>query len=303
MDLTNEKIAVVGLGYVGLPVAAAFARHRAVVGYDANPRRIAALRAGHDVTGEVSPDELAGACHLTLTDDAADLSGCTIFIVAVPTPVDAANRPDLHHLEAATRTVGAALSPGSVVIYESTVYPGCTRNVCGPILARASGLELDEGFFLGYSPERANPGDRDHRLATIVKVTAGSTPEAASAVDALYREIVPAGTHCAPSIEVAEAAKIIENTQRDIIREFHSMNAQVDVWDPWVPAEEAAQEYGLDLLPGEPEAGGYDAIVLAVAHDSFRALGAERVRAFGGPQCVLFDVKAVFDRTLSDGRL
>ena len=317
------------------------------------------------------------------------------------------------------------MGPGAVVVYESTVYPGCTRDFCAPILAAESGLALDAGFFVGYSPERATPGDRTHRLATIVKVTAGSTPEAAAAIDALYGEIVPAGTHRAASIEVAEAAKVIENTQRDlnialmnelaiifnrldldttevlaaartkwnflpfspglvgghcigvdpyylthraqqvgyhpevilagrrindgmgphvvdrvmrlmmvrripvvgsrvlvmgltfkencpdlrnsrvidIIRELKSLNAEVDVWDPWVPAAEAAREYGLDLLPGPPEAGRYDAIVLSVAHDAFRELGAAKVRGFARPGAVLFDVKAMFAREESDGRL
>ena len=425
MDLSDATVAIVGLGYVGLPVAAAFGRHRRVVGFDRNPARIAALKRGDDATGEVSAEELAAARHLTLTDDPAALAGCRVFIVAVPTPVDDAKRPDLTHLEAATRTVADAMPAGAVVIYESTVYPGCTREFCGPILAKRSGLVPDESFFLGYSPERANPGDKAHRLSTIVKVTAGSTPEAADAIDALYREIVPAGTHKAASIEVAEAAKVIENTQRDlnialmnelsiifdrlgldtaevleaagtkwnflpfrpglvgghcigvdpyylthraqqigyhpevilagrrindgmgpnvvdrvirlmmgrsipvvgskilvmgltfkencpdlrnsrvidIIAELKSFNAAVDVWDPWVPHEDAEREYDLALLRDEPLPESYDAIVLAVAHDTFVALGADRIRSFAKPKSVFFDVKAAFDKGASDGRL
>lgn len=425
MDLSRTPVAVIGLGYVGLPVATAFGRHRKVVGFDANPARIAALRAGEDVTGEVSAEELAAASHLSLTADPAALADCGVFIVAVPTPVDDANRPDLSALAAASRTVGRAMRAGAVVIYESTVYPGCTREFCAPILAAESGLKLDVDFFIGYSPERANPGDKTHRLATIVKVTAGSTPQAAAAIDALYGEIVRAGTHRAASIEVAEAAKVIENTQRDlnialmnelsiifarlgldtmevleaartkwnflpftpglvgghcigvdpyylthraqqvgyhpevilagrrindgmgphvvdrvmrlmmarrlpvvgsrilvmgltfkedcpdlrnsrvidIVRELTSLNAEVDVWDPWVRAEDARREYGLDLLAGPPSDGLYDAIVIAVSHKAFRELGAARVRAFARPDAVVFDVKAMFARGETDGRL
>ncbi|MEO1104456.1 MAG: nucleotide sugar dehydrogenase, partial [Pseudomonadota bacterium] len=209
LDLSQSRLAVVGLGYVGLPVAAAFGRCRPVVGFDPSEQRIAALTTGQDVTGEVSSDDLAAARHLAFTTDPMMLRECDVFIIAVPTPVDEAKRPDLSHLDAASRTVGAAMRPGAIVIYESTVYPGCTRDFCAPILAEVSGLALNEDFFLGYSPERANPGDTVHRLATITKVTAGSTPEAAEAIDGLYGEIVTAGTHKAASIEVAEAAKVI----------------------------------------------------------------------------------------------
>ncbi|MEM9221029.1 MAG: nucleotide sugar dehydrogenase [Pseudomonadota bacterium] len=424
MDLSSARLAVVGLGYVGLPVAAAFARHRAVVGYDANPARIAALKEGVDGTGEVSPEDLRAAKHLKLTNDAADLADCGIYIVAVPTPVDEAKRPDLSHLAAASKAVGQAMAKGAVVVFESTVYPGCTRNFCGPILADVSGLVLNDGFFLGYSPERANPGDKTHRLATITKVTAGSCADAATAIDALYGEIVPAGTHKASSIEVAEAAKVIENTQRDlnialmnelailfdklgldttevlaaagtkwnflpftpglvgghcigvdpyylthraqevgyhpeiilagrrindgmgphvvdrvvrlmmarklpvvgskvlvmglsfkencpdlrnsrvidIIEDLASLNAHVDVWDPWVPAEDAAREYGLELI-AEPAAGHYDAIILAVAHKDFRELGPDCIRSLAKPEGILFDVKSMLERSQSDGRL
>ena len=216
MKLDDKTIAVIGLGYVGLPLAMEFARTRPVVGFDIRRERIDELLAGRDATLEVDPEELRHAGQLELTDDPDALRRCGIFIVTVPTPIDKANRPDLKPLILATETVGKALREGDVVIYESTVYPGCTREVCVPILEKLSGLTLNEGFHVGYSPERANPGDRQHRLATITKVTSGSTPEAADAIDALYASIVSAGTHKASSIEVAEAAKVIENTQRDL---------------------------------------------------------------------------------------
>ncbi|MEM6762632.1 MAG: nucleotide sugar dehydrogenase [Pseudomonadota bacterium] len=423
MDLSGRTIAVIGLGYVGLPVAAAFARHRPVIGFDRDDRRISALSGGRDQTGEVTAEELAAATNLHLSSDPAALADAQIFIIAVPTPVDAAQRPDLSLLEEATALVGRAMGPDAVIIYESTVFPGCTRSVCAPILEAQSGLTFNEGFFLGYSPERANPGDKNHRLATITKVTAGSTERIAAAVDALYGEIVPAGTHRAPSIEVAEAAKVIENTQRDlnialmnelsilfhkldldtadvlaaartkwnflpftpglvgghcigvdpyylthraqevgyhpeiilagrrindsmgphvvdrvirlmmarglpvvgsrilvmglafkencpdirnsrvidIVRDLSALNANVDVWDPWVDPADAAREYGINLL--EQPAAPYDALILAVAHEEFRHLGAGAIRALGGSNAVFFDVKAAFDKSLSDGRL
>jgi UDP-N-acetyl-D-glucosamine/UDP-N-acetyl-D-galactosamine dehydrogenase len=430
MDLSGGRIAVIGLGYVGLPLAVEFGKRRPVIGFDLNAQRVAALAAGRDATGEVEPDELAAATHLVCTDDPARLADADVFIVAVPTPVDAAKRPDLDLVVRASETVGAALkarraATPAVVVYESTVFPGCTREVCVPVLERASGLAFNAGFFVGYSPERVNPGDKAHRLATIVKVTSGSTPEAADAIDALYREIVTAGTHKAASIEVAEAAKVIENTQRDlnialmnelaiifhklgldtaevleaagtkwnflpfrpglvgghcigvdpyyltyraeqigyhpevilagrrindgmgphvadrvmrlmmrrgfpvvgsrvlvlgltfkencpdirntrvvdVVAELEGLNARVDVWDPWVDAAEARHEYGVAPLAGEPEAGAYDAVILAVAHREFAALGADRLRAFGRPGAVLFDVKSVLPRDAADGRL
>jgi UDP-N-acetyl-D-galactosamine dehydrogenase len=215
-DLASARIAVVGLGYVGLPLAVAFGRQRATLGFDINAERVAELQRGADRTLEVGADALRQAQQLEFSADAQALRSCAVFIVTVPTPVDEFKRPDLGALEAASRSVGRALSPGAVVIFESTVYPGCTEEVCAPILARESGLELNRGFFLGYSPERINPGDREHRLESIVKVTSGSTPAAAEFVDALYRQIVRAGTFRATSIRVAEAAKVIENTQRDV---------------------------------------------------------------------------------------
>ncbi|MBF9149658.1 Vi polysaccharide biosynthesis UDP-N-acetylglucosamine C-6 dehydrogenase TviB [Novosphingobium jiangmenense] len=212
----NLPIAVIGLGYVGLPLATEFARHRPVIGFDVNAERIAALRAGNDHTREVSADELAAARHLDLTSDPADLAAATIFIVTVPTPIDAHKRPDLTPLIKASETVGRALKKGDIVIYESTVYPGATEEDCVPVLERASGLRFNVDFFCGYSPERINPGDKAHRLTTIRKVTSGSTPEVAEKVDALYASIITAGTYKAESIRVAEAAKVIENTQRDL---------------------------------------------------------------------------------------
>src|SRR5437762_3943931 len=213
---TPAKIAVIGLGYVGLPLAVAFAAEHDVVGFDIKPARLAELRAGVDSTLEVSSEGLAAVPKLKLSGDPADLKACNVFIVTVPTPIDAHKRPDLTALMAASRTVGQAIGKGGVVIFESTVYPGCTEEDCVPVVAEASGLSFNRDFFAGYSPERANPGDPTHRLANIVKVTAGSTPEAADFVDALYASVVAAGTHRASSIKVAEAAKVIENTQRDL---------------------------------------------------------------------------------------
>ncbi|RKT45218.1 nucleotide sugar dehydrogenase [Thiocapsa rosea] len=260
----DTPIAIIGLGYVGLPLAVEFAKHRPVVGFDINQTRIAELKAGRDTTRETSPEDLAAARHLTYTSDLGALCRCRIFIVTVPTPVDDYKRPDLTPLIKASETVGKVLKPGDLVIYESTVYPGCTEEDCVPVLARASGLTYlhtdrrtaapetppnpdrrasasaagrmsagdirhpaeatDEaptppdhnGFYCGYSPERINPGDQEHRLTNIKKVTSGSTPEIAAVVDALYNEIITAGTHPASSIRVAEAAKVIENTQRDL---------------------------------------------------------------------------------------
>jgi UDP-N-acetyl-D-galactosamine dehydrogenase len=424
-DLEQKAIAVVGLGYVGLPLAVEFAKSRQVVGFDIRQERIAELCSGRDATLEVEPDALAAAATLRFTSDADDLGGCGIFIVTVPTPIDRANRPDLANLIAATQTVGRAMKPGAVVIYESTVFPGCTREVCAPILEELSGLTLNEGFFLGYSPERANPGDKQHRLTTIVKVTSGSTPEAADAVDRLYASIVTAGTHRASSIEVAEAAKVIENTQRDlnialmnelsiiferlgidtlevlaaagtkwnflpftpglvgghcigvdpyylthraqevgyhpevilagrrindrmgqyvagqvarammsrsipvvgsrilvmgvafkencpdirnskvfdIITELKHFNARVDVWDPWVSSEGLSAAYGLEGLTAVPDAGSYDGIILAVGHRQFAEMGAAAIRALGRDGAVLYDVKGIFPKHETDGRL
>jgi UDP-N-acetyl-D-galactosamine dehydrogenase len=422
--LSDSRVAIIGLGYVGLPLAVEFGRRVATLGFDINRQRIAELAAGRDHTLEVAPDELKSADRLTFTDDPSQLKICNVFIVTVPTPIDEFKRPDLSPLESASRTVGRALKRGDVVVYESTVYPGATEEVCVPILEKESGLKFNLDFYAGYSPERINPGDKQHRLPTIVKVTSGSTPAVADYVDALYRLVVTAGTHKASSIRVAEAAKVIENTQRDVnialinelalifhrmgidtqevleaagtkwnflpfrpglvgghcigvdpyylthkatqigyhpemilagrrindemgrhvaqrviklmnqrrvhaadarvlvlgltfkencpdlrntrvvdvVDEFRSYNAQVDVHDPWVDAAEAKAEYGLDLV-AEPARGHYDAVILAVSHRQFVALGADGVRAFGKPGAVLFDVKQALPRTAVDDRL
>ena len=210
------KIAVVGLGYVGLPLAVEFSKTRPVLGFDINHARIVELRAGRDSTLEVAPEDLVAATQLEYSSESIMLSDCGIFIVTVPTPIDTVNRPDLTPVIRASETVGKALKVGAIVIYESTVYPGCTEEVCVPILERESGLKFNEGFFCGYSPERINPGDKVHTLTTIKKITSGSTPEVAAVVDDLYKSIINAGTYKASSIKVAEAAKVIENSQRDL---------------------------------------------------------------------------------------
>ena len=411
------RVAVIGLGYVGLPLAAAFGRQFPTLGFDINNKRVAELQQGHDHTLEVSADELRGSAQLEFSDNPDDLSGCNVFIVTVPTPIDEYKRPDLRPLEAASRTVGRTIAQGGVAIFESTVYPGATEEVCVPIIERESGLVFNRDFHAGYSPERINPGDKQHRLETIMKVTSGSTPAAADFVDGLYRSIISAGTHKTSSIRIAEAAKVIENTQRDvnialinelalifhrlgidthevleaagtkwnflpfrpglvgghcigvdpyylthkaqqigyhpdvilagrrindgmgshvarrvaklmaqrnlqttqsnililglafkencpdlrntrvvdIVAELRSYNANVHVHDPWVNAEEARHEYGLEMID-QPEAGIYDAIILAVSHREFITLGAEGIRGFGKPAAVLFDVKRALPR-------
>lgn len=213
---TEKKIAIVGLGYVGLPLAVEFGRHYETVGFDIDSTRVGELRIGVDRTNETSFEELSGAARLSFTTDASQISDCNVFVVTVPTPVDEANRPDMSPLVSASETIGRRLKRGDLVIYESTVYPGTTEEVCVPILEVSSGLKFNLDFYCGYSPERINPGDKLRRLSTIPKVTSGSTPEVAEVVDGLYRRIITAGTHKAPSIKVAEAAKVIENTQRDV---------------------------------------------------------------------------------------
>ncbi|CAN7158157.1 nucleotide sugar dehydrogenase [Pseudoxanthomonas sp. LjRoot168] len=419
--LDQVRIAVIGLGYVGLPLAVAFGRKFPTLGFDINSKRVAELREHQDHTLEVSADELRDTPLLDFSDDPAALAGCNVFIVTVPTPIDDYKRPDLHPLESASRTVGRAIGKGAVAIYESTVYPGATEETCVPIIERESGLRFNQDFYAGYSPERINPGDKQHRLETIMKVTSGSTAEVADFVDALYGSIITAGTHKASSIRVAEAAKVIENTQRDvnialinelalifhrlgidthevleaagtkwnflpfrpglvgghcigvdpyylthkaqqigyhpdvilagrrindgmgshvarrvaklmarqnlptagarvlvlglafkencpdvrntrvvdIVAELRSYNAQVDVHDPWVSAAEAKHEYGLDLV-AEPQAGQYDAVILAVAHREFTERGGDGVRALGKPGAVVFDVKRALPRHAVD---
>jgi UDP-N-acetyl-D-galactosamine dehydrogenase len=214
--IEDAKVAVIGLGYVGLPLAVEFGKHFNTVGFDIDARRVAQLRKGRDLTLEVEPEELKAARKLKYSTDMAALKGCDFYIVTVPTPIDAAKRPDIAALRSASRTVGQVLGKGAIVVYESTVYPGCTEEDCAPILEQLSGLKLNKDFFVGYSPERINPGDKTHRLTTIRKITAGSTPAAAKAVNELYASIIEAGTYRASSIRVAEAAKVIENTQRDV---------------------------------------------------------------------------------------
>ena len=210
------KIGIIGLGYVGLPLAVEFGKKRPVMGFDISQRRVEELKAGNDSTREVSREELLAAKHLSFTTDIGDISDCNCYIVTVPTPIDEYNRPNLKPLIRASETVGKVLEKGDIVIYESTVYPGCTEEDCVPVLEKQSGLKFNEDFFCGYSPERINPGDKEHRVTSIKKVTSGSTPETADFIDALYNEIVEVGTHKAESIKVAEAAKVIENTQRDL---------------------------------------------------------------------------------------
>ncbi|WP_296643752.1 Vi polysaccharide biosynthesis UDP-N-acetylglucosamine C-6 dehydrogenase TviB [Roseinatronobacter sp.] len=423
-DIRTAPIAVIGLGYVGLPLAVEFGKFRRVLGFDVKPDRIAELRAGTDSTREVAPEELAEAAHLSVTNDAAALAEARIFIVTVPTPIDAHKRPDLTALRKASETVGRVLKRGDIVIYESTVYPGATEEDCVPVLERVSGLRFNEDFFAGYSPERINPGDKQHRLPSICKVTSGSTPDIAELVDQLYASIITAGTHKAASIRIAEAAKVIENTQRDlnialinelavifgqmgidteavlqaagtkwnflpfrpglvgghcigvdpyylthkaevmgyhpeiilagrrlndrmgahvagqlvkammrariqicdarvlvmgltfkencpdirntkvvdIIRELLDYGVQVDVHDPWADPAEAQVEYGLSLVE-TPAPSQYDGIVLAVAHDDFRALGVTGIRAFGKADHVLYDLKYLLAAGESDLRL
>jgi len=424
VDLTTVRLGVIGLGYVGLPLAVEFGKHFPVIGFDLNSARIAELRAGRDSSLEVDPAELAAATHLRCTDVEAEIAACNVYIVTVPTPIDEFKSPDLRPVESASRTLGRVLKRGDVAIFESTVYPGCTEEVCVPIMESVSGLTFNRDFFVGYSPERINPGDKEHRVTTIRKVTSGSTPAIADFVDALYRSIITAGTHKASSIKVAEAAKVIENTQRDvnialinelalifkrlgidtlevleaagskwnflpfrpglvgghcigvdpyylthkaqaigyhpemilagrrindsmghyvahetiklmikrgmpiagaralvlgltfkencpdlrntrvvdIVAELQSFGVQVDVHDPWIDAAEAEHEYGIRPA-SDPEAGTYDAIIIAVAHRQFRDLGIEGIRRFGRPGAVVYDVKYLFPADAVDGRL
>ena len=232
-DPRDSRMAVIGLGYVGLPLAVGFAQHIDVIGYDINETRIQELSEGVDRTLEVDPEELAQSPRLSFTADPEDLRDCSVYVVTTPTPVDEHKTPDLSPILSASRAIGATLAPGDIVIYESTVFPGATQEHCAPVLEEASGLVCDTDFFLGYSPERINPGDKEHRFTTIMKVTSGSTPEAARFVDDLYSMVVEAGTHLAPSIRVAEAAKVIENVQRDVnialINELSMLFTELDI--------------------------------------------------------------------------
>ncbi|MEP6897635.1 MAG: Vi polysaccharide biosynthesis UDP-N-acetylglucosamine C-6 dehydrogenase TviB [Rhodanobacter sp.] len=423
-NLESTKIAIIGLGYVGLPLAVEFGKHYDTVGFDINTARIEELRAGRDSTLEVDADELAAAPRLSFSADLENLRSCNVYVVTVPTPIDSAKRPDLTPLIRASETLGKVLQQGDIVVYESTVYPGCTEEVCVPILAKVSGLVFNRDFFAGYSPERINPGDKQHRVTNILKVTSGSTPEVADFVNRLYGSIIVAGTHQASCIKVAEAAKVIENTQRDlnialvndlailfnklgidtlevlqaagtkwnflpfrpglvgghcisvdpyylthkaqevghhpdvilagrrtndgmgpyianevirlmvrkginpvrakilllglafkencpdlrntrvvdIVEALRGYDAQIDVHDPWVSAAEAEHEYGINPV-AEPEPGSYDAVIIAVGHRQFVALGTTGIRAFGKPSTVIYDVKYVLPRDAVDGRL
>jgi len=423
-DICNANIAIVGLGYVGLPLAVEFGNKYPTVGFDINSVRLEQLRRGRDETLEVSDEELAGASMLSFTDQLSGIADCNIYIVTVPTPIDAHRQPDLTPLIKASEAIGKVLRKNDVVIYESTVYPGATEEDCVPVLEAVSGLNYNEDFYCGYSPERINPGDKLHRLPTIVKVTSGSTPEVADLVDGLYSKVITAGTYKAGSIKVAEASKVIENTQRDLnialvnelsiiferigvdtldvleaagtkwnflpfrpglvgghcigvdpyylthksqslgyfpdvilagrrindgmgqhvasrviksmvkkgitvpgsrllilglsfkencpdirntrvvdlLEEFRDYQVDVDIHDPWVDPEDARAEYGIELTE-ELVADRYDAVVLAVNHEQFQAMGADAIHALGKGAHVLFDVKSALPVDQSDGRL
>ena len=254
MTDTSPTIAIIGLGYVGLPLAVEFAKHYPVLGYDINPGRVKALSQGEDNTREVEPHELAAAKHLTFTCTLEDLAQANIYIVTVPTPIDAQKMPDLTPLISASQAIGQVLSPGDTVIYESTVYPGATEEDCVPHLEQVSGLTFNQDFYVGFSPERINPGDKNRRVKDIVKVTSGSTPEVADKIDALYRTIISAGTHKAPSIKVAEGSKIIENIQRDVnialINELYQIFERMGI-DTDAVVEAAATKWNfMKLKPG-----------------------------------------------------
>jgi UDP-N-acetyl-D-galactosamine dehydrogenase len=417
-------ICIIGLGYVGLPLAVEFGKKLPVIGFDINQHRIDELRAGHDHTLEVETAELLQASQLSFTANLEELAAANIFIVTVPTPIDEHRQPDMTPLVKASQTIGKVLKKGDIVIYESTVYPGATEEVCVPVLEQVSGLTFNVDFFAGYSPERINPGDKEHRVTNIKKVTSGSTPEIAEIVDSLYRQIVTVGTHKASSIKVAEAAKVIENTQRDlnialinelavifnrlgidteevlqaagtkwnflpfrpglvgghcigvdpyylthkaqaigyypevilagrrindnmgryvvgqlvkklitskkqvagskvlvlgltfkencpdirntkvvdILAELKDYEISFDVFDPWVDSAEAQHEYGITPVEA-PEAAAYDAVILAVAHQQFKEIGATGIRKFLKTDGIIYDLKYLLNKADSDIRL
>ncbi|MFD2167314.1 Vi polysaccharide biosynthesis UDP-N-acetylglucosamine C-6 dehydrogenase TviB [Thalassotalea euphylliae] len=423
-QLSVNKIAVIGLGYVGLPLAVEFGKKFKTIGFDINQGRVEELNQGVDRTQEVEGEELKEATHLTCTTDKEVIKGCDFYIVTVPTPIDKHRQPDLTPLRKASEMLGDVIGKDSIVIYESTVYPGATEEDCVPILEQVSGMTVNKDFFVGYSPERINPGDKTHRLPTILKVTSGSTPEIADKVDALYASIITAGTYKASSIKVAEAAKVIENTQRDvnialinelsiifnklnidtlevleaagtkwnflpfrpglvgghcigvdpyylthkaqsvgyhpemilagrrlndgmghyvvsqlvkgmlkkriqveqanvlvmgltfkencpdlrntkiidIVEELKEYNVNVDVVDPLCASEEAEAEYGISLAEA-PKQGQYDAIILAVAHEEYKAMGVDAIKALGKDTHVLYDLKCVLPKDAVDMRL
>ena len=422
--MVNTTIALIGLGYVGLPLAVEFGKKREVVGFDINQSRINELLSGHDLTLEVTDQELIDATNLTYTSNVVDIEDCRIYIVTVPTPIDKNNNPDLTPLEKSSEMLGSILKKGDIVIYESTVYPGATEEVCVPILEKHSDLEFNKDFYCGYSPERINPGDKEHRVTNIKKVTSGSTEEIATMVDDLYKEIIVAGTHKAESIKIAEASKVIENIQRDvniaiinelaiifnqldidteavleaagtkwnflnfrpglvgghcigidpyylkhkaqsigyypkiisavrqlndnmghyvverlikilgnkgidinnarvlimgftfkencpdlrntriidIVNELDNHNANVDVYDPWASKNETEKEYGLKLVD-TPGIGCYDVIIIAVAHNEFKEMGASIIKSFGTDKRIIYDLKYVLSLSESDLRL
>lgn len=254
MDMDAVRVGVVGLGYVGLPLAVEFGKQHPTLGFDIKRSRIGELRNGIDHTREIDPAELQGATFLRYTDTSEDLRECNVYIITVPTPIDLSKRPDLRALITASETVGRVLHNGDVVVYESTVYPGCTEEVCVPVLERRSGLELNRDFFVGYSPERVNPGDREHSFTNIRKVVSGSTPETTEFIDRLYGRVIPAGTYIAPSIRVAEAAKAIENTQRDVnialVNEFAVLFERLGLDTQAVLAAAATKWNFLPFRPG-----------------------------------------------------
>ena len=424
LQLSELKIAIIGLGYVGLPLAVEFGKKVPVMGFDIHQKRIDELQSGQDHTLEVSPKELKQATHLSYTTNLQQLADCNFFIVTVPTPIDEFKQPDLTPLVKASESIARVLKKGDVVVYESTVYPGATEEVCIPVLEKNSGLKFNQDFYAGYSPERINPGDKLHRVTNILKITSGSTPAVADYVDQVYNLVIEAGTHKAASIKVAEAAKVIENTQRDvnialinelalifnkmgidteavleaagtkwnflpfrpglvgghcigvdpyylthkaqsmgyhpeiilagrrlndgmgayvvtqlvkamlkkriqvedakvlilglsfkencpdirntriidIVNELKEYHIQADVYDPWVDVSEAEHEYGITPVQ-TLENGKYDAVILAVAHQQFKVMGADAIRALGKADHVLYDLKYVLSQAESDLRL
>lgn len=420
----TPTIGIIGLGYVGLPLAIEFSKLFTCIGFDINKQRILELNAGHDSKLEINSTELKHLAQLSFTYQPKDLRQCDVYIVAVPTPIDEDKRPDLTPLQQASRLIGQLIDIGNIVIYESTVFPGCTEDICLPIIEKEAGLKLNEGFYAGYSPERINPGDKTHNLSNIVKVTSGSSPEAANYVDWLYRRIVTVGTHLASSIKVAEASKVIENTQRDvnialvnelalifnrlqintedvleaagtkwnflpfrpglvgghcigvdpyylvhkaeqagyhpqiiaasrrindkmgslvatevmrlmtqkrihivdanvlilglafkencpdlrntrvtdIAGELEQCNVNVDIYDPWVSSQEAKHAFDITMVE-TLEAERYDAVILAVAHEQFQAMGIDEIRQLTRNKGIIFDIKYLFPADVVDGRL
>lgn len=424
LNLQNARIAVIGLGYVGLPLAVEFGKKYPTIGFDIDDQRIKALNAGLDKTLEVEAEEINRATLLSFTSQLEQLHAANLYIITVPTPIDVTKHPDLTRLIEASQFVGSLISAGDIVIYESTVYPGATEDDCIPVIEQASGLRFNHEFFAGYSPERVNPGDKKNKLTNIRKITSGSTPEVTEYIDQLYQSIIEAGTYRAPSIRVAEAAKVIENTQRDlnialinefalifnrigidteevlkaagtkwnflpfmpglvgghcigvdpyylahkaeslgyhpdvilagrrindgmgayvvtelikamlkkrihvegarilimgftfkencpdvrntrvvdIVKELQAYHVQTDVYDPWVPDTHTIQKSDARFV-SEPDEGRYDAIVLAVAHDQFKAMGVNAIRGFGKQPHILYDLKYLFSKGETDIRL